>query len=475
MIRGLIFFLKLAVLVAVAVWLAEQPGEAVVTWQGYRLETSFGILLLIVAAIAVIAALTYRFWGGLLRLPGNMGQFWRNRRRQHGYRALTQGMVAVAAGEPQEARRFARKADDLLDDPPLTMLLSAQAAQLNGDEAAAGRYFTAMLEDPETRFLGLRGLLRQAQHDGNWQAALQYARQAYDIRPETPWVLWSLFDLAFKLGETDTALDALRDLHRHDQLTRAETSRRRGVVLTERARRHHAEGNREAAEQDSREAVKEAPELPPAAAIRARVLIDGDDARGAAKAIERTWAEHPHPDLVALYLEAKPSQDAQQRYQTVRRLADRNPGHRESELALGRLALEAGLWDKARAHLGRAGGERAGEGICRLMAELEERQHDDREAARQWLRRAADAPADPAWTCTHCGAASREWYGQCPHCDSFDSFAWQSPPEIHAPSAATATIETGAPDERARLAVHAGGDSGHEPPEADAQRPAGER
>jgi len=460
MIRGLVFFLKLAVLVAVAVWLADQPGEAVITWQGYRVETSVGILLLIVAAVAVIAALTYRFWGGLLGVPGGIAQFWRDRRRQHGYRALTQGMVAVAAGEPQEARRFARKADDLLDDPPLTMLLSAQAAQLNGDEAAAARYFTAMLEDPETRFLGLRGLLRQAQHEGTWQAALQYARQAYDIRPDTPWVLWALFDLAFKLGESDTALDALRDLQRHDQLTRGEASRRRGVVLTERARRHHEAGKQDAADQDSREAVKEAPELPPAAAIRARVLLDNGDPRGAAKTIERTWAEHPHPDLVRLYLEAKPSQDAEQRYQTVRRLAGRNAGHGESELALGRMALEAGFWERARTHLDRAAGERASEGICRLMAELEERQHDDREAARQWLRRAADAPADPAWTCTHCGAVSRDWYGQCPSCDSFDSFAWQSPPEIRV--GAAGEIETTSPDERARLAVPAGGDSGGE-------------
>ena len=61
----------------------------------------------------------------------------RERRRRAGYRALTQGMVAVAAGDPQEARRFARSADALLADPPLTLLLSAQAAQLDGDETAA--------------------------------------------------------------------------------------------------------------------------------------------------------------------------------------------------------------------------------------------------------------------------------------------------------------------------------------------------
>ena len=54
------------------------------------------------------------------------------------------------------------KADGLLNEPPLTMLLSAQAAQLNGDDGAATGYFEAMLERKETEFLGLRGLLNHA-------------------------------------------------------------------------------------------------------------------------------------------------------------------------------------------------------------------------------------------------------------------------------------------------------------------------
>ena len=60
------------------------------------------------------------------------------------------------------AQRQAKKADVLLNEPPLTMLLSAQAAQLDGDEQAAEGYFRAMLEREETRFLGLRGLITQA-------------------------------------------------------------------------------------------------------------------------------------------------------------------------------------------------------------------------------------------------------------------------------------------------------------------------
>src|SRR3546814_13347697 len=89
-------------------------------------------------------------------------------------------MVAVAAGDAQEAARWSRRADDLLEDPPLTLLLSAQAAQLNGDERAAEKYFNAMLEKPETRFLGLRGLLMPALPENDHRRALGFARQAHE-------------------------------------------------------------------------------------------------------------------------------------------------------------------------------------------------------------------------------------------------------------------------------------------------------
>ena len=79
-----------------------------------------------------------------------------------GYKALTQGMVAVAAGDAQEARRQARKAENFLADPPLTMLLSAQAAQLSGDDKAAGKFFKKMSERKDTKYLGIHGMLNQA-------------------------------------------------------------------------------------------------------------------------------------------------------------------------------------------------------------------------------------------------------------------------------------------------------------------------
>ena len=113
-----------------------------------------------------VAILLHRLWRLVWRGPRDLARLNAERKRQQGYRALSQGMAAVAAGDAVEARRQAKIANAMLKDPPLTLLLAAQTAQLGGDEDAARRYFTAMLERPETSFLGLRGLLDAGDEGG---------------------------------------------------------------------------------------------------------------------------------------------------------------------------------------------------------------------------------------------------------------------------------------------------------------------
>ncbi len=103
-----------------------------------------------------------------------------------------------------------------------------------------------------------------------------------------------------------------------------------------------------------------------------------------------------------------------------------------------RAALEARLWGEARRHLeaaaGPAGLENGNprEAVCRLMAELEESERADIEAARAWLARAAAAAPDPAWVRGSCGASAASWRPRCGNCESFDALAWTAPPHVAA-------------------------------------------
>ena len=198
--RTLLFLLKLAIIVAIAVWLAERPGTVTLKWLNWELHSSVGVLIVVLVIGATLVALIHRFWRLVLRSPRHYLHRRAARKRERGYQALTQGMVAVAAGDAEEAKRQARRAGALLDDPPLTLLLAAQAAQLDGDEAAARGYFSRMIEREETSFLGLRGLLMQAMRSGDEAAALELAERAYRERPETPWVIRTLLELQIGAG-----------------------------------------------------------------------------------------------------------------------------------------------------------------------------------------------------------------------------------------------------------------------------------
>ena len=445
MTRALILCLKIAILVAAAVWLANRPGSVSVEWLGWRIENlPVGFILLGALILVVVCALIYRFWRFIYRSPKAIGRGMENNRRRRGYKALNQGMVAVAAGEPGEAERWARRADQLLEEAPLTKLLSAQAAQLNGDESAAKRYFEAMLEDPETKFLGLRGLLNQSMKDGDDVAALDYVRQARALQPRSSWVQTSLFELAERAGNHGEADEALKAAAKLKAMPADEAARKRSALLLQQVEKAVEAGQKDEALRLARSARKLSPHWLPANLAVARQALAAGRNREAEKVAREAWRTAPHPDLATLYGLAGGSSDAIAQLKRYGRLTEGFPQHRESHLALAEAALAAELWGEARRHLQGAADEEPSVRVCHLMAKLEEAEHGDSQAARDWLERSLTAPLDPAWVCGSCGARNPDWSAHCGACHSFDAVSWQVPPSLERAADKVITIEKAA-------------------------------
>ena len=449
MLRAFLYLIEIAALVGLAVWLAEHPGRVGIEFQGYRIDTTVGVLLLAVFVLLVVLLYGYRALRFVRRAPGQLVEARREGKRMRGYKALTQGLVAVAAGDAGEAGRHAKRANQLLNDPPLTMLLSAQAAQIEGDEAAARKYFAAMLEQPEMEFLGLRGLLMQATREGDAAAALDYARRAYKLRPQTPWVLTTLFDLQVRAGLWDEAEGTLDEAIRRRAIPAEEGRRDRVVTLYQRGAAAEAVGEAAKALQLAKKALEQAPDFVPAAVRLAGLHRREDSPRRAARVLEESWRRRPHPALVAAYRELRAPADAMTWLKEVQKLVAGSPNHAESHLALAEAALEARLWGQARSHLEAALAERPTARACRLRAHLEEAEKGDAAAVREWLARAAEAEPDPAWVCQSCGAVFADWHPLCKRCKEFDSLDWRAPE--HA-------LEVIGPPERAVLAALAAPD-----------------
>ncbi|MBC8158304.1 MAG: heme biosynthesis protein HemY [Alphaproteobacteria bacterium] len=432
MLRALWFVFLLGLLAAATMWLANNPGHVSLDWQGYVVETSAAVLVSVIVAFAILSALVYRFWIFLRGVPAGVSRHRREGRRRRGYLALTRGMVAVAAGDTGEAKRQAKRADDLLEEPSLTMLLSAQSAQLTGDEKAAENFFNEMLNNPDTEFLGLRGLLNQAMKLENHADALKWARRASRLKPESEWAARTMFDLASRDGLWTEAEEALASAVHKKHVSAADARRPRAVLSHLLSVEAETSGDRAKALKLSKKACDDAPELIPAQVRYAELLEGSGKHRKAINTLEGAWGAAPHPELAQAYWSMTGSEDAMDRMKTTQRLAGFNPKHPATSMVLARAALDARLWGDARQKLGLIGSsdEPTTNSYCQLMAELEEAEHSDMVAAREWLVRAANAEPDPTWVCTNCGNAANSWTALCGSCGGFDTFQWHRPPRV---------------------------------------------
>jgi hypothetical protein len=184
MLRMILWFVLLAAIAALIAWLADRPGEIVINWLGYRIETSLAVAVLASSRCWPVLGLVWGVLRRLLHVPGAIADYVRIRRRRRGHEALSRGIVAVAAGDRDTARRHADLAARLLPGDPLARLLEAQTAQLRGDHARVERVFADMLADPDTEVVALRGLYGRARQAGKEAGArVRRARLSPPARP----------------------------------------------------------------------------------------------------------------------------------------------------------------------------------------------------------------------------------------------------------------------------------------------------
>ena len=425
--RALVVIGLLAIASFSAVWLANHPETVTVTWQSKAYDTPLAAAVVLLVGIACLLSIIITAVRYVLRLPSRVSFASRARRRAKGYSAVSRGMIAVGAGDPVAARRNAREAERLLGREPLTLLLKAQAAQVSGDRNAAEAAFRRMLDEHETRVLGLRGLFVEARRRGDGGAARDYAAEAARLAPAVTWANEAVLEARSAEGDWRGALALVERRASLGLLDKASAKRHRAVLLTADAlaRAEHEESG---ALQGALEAVKLAPDLVPAAALAGRLLSRRGDLRRAARIVEAGWKTTPHPELAAVYLNLRPGDSAKDRLRRAETLAKLSMWSPEARLALARAAIEAREFGRARDTLQPLLAERPTMRACLLMADLEQAEHGATGRVREWLARAAHAARDAAWIAD--GLVSDRWAPVSPITGKLDAFRWEVPPDV---------------------------------------------
>ena len=446
MYRIILFLLLIALAATGAAWVADQPGDVVLSWSNLRVHATLPVFALALGITIVAAMIAWRMLGFLWQLPEEMRKARRERRHARGRNAITQGLLAIGHGDSTAARLHADVARRHAADDPLTLLLHAQSAQLDGNRAAAREAFHTMATREDTRLLGLRGLFIEAQRADDVVAAVAIAEEALKTSPSSTWASQAVLGFRCAKGDWMGALAILDNNLASGLIDKPTYRRQRGVLLTARALELETV-DRDLSRDVVAEAVKLAPTLVPAAVLAAKFQSEAHQIRRAMRLVEAAWLAQPHPDLADAYAHVKLGDSARQRLVRIETLAAKMPGHLESGLAVARAAIDATEFAKARealAPLLDAPTQR----VAMLMAEIERTEHGDTGKARAWTLRAVRALHDPVWTAD--GYVSERWRPVSPVSGRLDAFQWQMP--LSALPSGNGAIEP-SPFEQAMLAA----------------------
>lgn len=443
LIKILMFVAAITALTYGGTQLMEVDGGATVDIGGQEftlspLEMVFAIGVLVLAVwlglkLMGLLVATFKFLNGDETAISRY--FDRNRERK-GYEALSEGMMALASGEGHLAMTKAARADKYLQQPQLTNLLTAQAAEMTGDRRKAEETYKKLLADNKTRFVGVRGIMKQKLAQGDTDTALLLAKKAFALKPKHEETQDVLLRLQAEKSDWAGARKTLGAKLKSGSLPRDVHKRRDAVLALSEARDILTEGKTIEAREAAIEANRLSPDLIPAAAMAARGYIAEGNARYATRVLTKTWNAQPHPDIAAAFAEIVPDETPDARIKRFQALTKSTADHPETKMLMAELYIAAEDFPAAKRALGDMVETNPTARVLTLMAAIERGEGADDSVVRGWLTRALTAPRGPQWVCENCQHIHPSWAATCGNCGSFDTLAWKTPPtsEVAMPS-----------------------------------------
>lgn len=283
-----------------AVWVVDNPGQVVIRWGHWRIDTSLAFLLL----LAITAAWLMAWFYTLLRDLSNVPKYFSERRQlrhyQHGLEEFTYSVAALAASDIPMAEAHARKAQKLLGATPLGLLLSAQIAKSRGDDKKTLPLLEQMLAHKETEYLAARLLSDAASKQQALPRALQLAERAHAVNPKDAAATATIVSLKLKMGQCQEALAAINRAAFRGRTSRSEVARWRGMAHLAQSAACLDQGKTAIAAAEAHKALKSLPGFVPAILLAARAHDAGDRPGKAASLLLKAWAQSPHPHIAAL-------------------------------------------------------------------------------------------------------------------------------------------------------------------------------
>ena len=324
----------------------RDPGYVLVAYDQMAVETSlwFAVLLLI-AGYFVIRLVVWMFFR-LGRGRASLRDWTQARRLRRAENQTVKGLLLMAEGDWDEARRRLENAAERVEVPLVNYLNAARAAHAMGDADGRDALLSRAHESTPGARLAVGLTQAELQHaSGQWEQCLATLLQLKSASPHHPQVLRMLADCYARLEDWSALVGLLPELRKRKALPGEEL---------EAVERDAWRGRLAAGGDDLKAVWKQVPKAQqrdPVLLERYVAALADRNESSEAEHVLRAAINHRWDDtLVRLYGTVQ-SEDPNRQLVAAEGWLKERPSDPELLLALGRISMMNHLWAKAREYL----------------------------------------------------------------------------------------------------------------------------
>jgi HemY protein len=386
MAKMIIRLLLLIIVVLAGVLLVrDDPGQLMLRYRDYSVETTLAFAVLILVLSVVAMHYSFKFLRGLWHLPGSIKNLSQNRRHDKSRRQLNQGLIDLAEGRFEQAEHHLIRLVDFSESPLVHYLAAARAAQLQGKHDARDNYLKAAHDaNPDAGLaIGVTQAELQLAHRQTEQA-LATLTHLHTVSPKHEYVTMLLARAYHELRDWPALVELLPGV-RHKKLLNS-------AGLREMELDGYA-GILRLAEDNQQDIESAWGKIPKDLQSNSRLLryylgrfaekgwYGGSAEQTLLKSLDQQWDD----DLIEVYGRFQ-ARDATTQLTRMEKWLD-DYGHNEHLLlALGRTSMRARLWGKAQGYFEASIGARTTAAACLELAELLEQQLQQPETAVEYYQ-----------------------------------------------------------------------------------------
>ena len=424
-VLGILLFLLLIGLLLTH--LADASGSLLLRWQDMELSaTPLGTVLLILS-IAILGWACIAAFRTIFVLPHRARQRARYRSHDRGLTALNSAFLALAKGDMELAGRHQRQAERQLPNHSLPLLLGAQIATQQRDDARQHQLMQQMLTLPESRALAARSLLAESLAKNDLTQAQNWATQALEADPKDAEIQRLRIHLLLRQRAFTQAHDQLQSWRGARQIRKADAIELDGLIATVEGQDAFDRRDYNTAIRLLTQAVKLRngwlPALLPLAEAHHALQAHNE----VKKLVEKGWKYAAHPRLAELHRLSQGNIAPHIYLKNVQSITRTNADAVESKLWLAYAAERGAEWALAREYAQAAVLAQPCREAHTMLAQLEQRLTPHLPAAAMEQRAKAASAPSLHWDCQRCSTPTDHWHPDCPACHSPESLEWNRP------------------------------------------------